>query len=281
MPDNESISKLLDILDHASTDNGIDKAIAILEQRIATPSPELVAKTPRVEFQQIEAIVAFIDVLGTSALMNSIKSANADVTEITETILGIKKLFQVKCEGLKAQIPKINWMFISDSFVISVPKETEAFFYLVKLLAECQYECLVNHSQILRGAISVGPIIGGDFEENIIIGPAFIDAHSLEGQVAIFPRIVVDNRIDKSLYPQKEKLPIVLDKDGVQYIDFMASTEADMNRVTEKAQAGCSEVGDDMKKLQKWNWLQTFLEQKKNGRLYCCKSSPVEVTNLS
>jgi hypothetical protein len=231
--------------------------------------PQIIAEKPEVGFQPIEAIVAFVDVLGTSALMESITQENA--TEITNKINGIRDIFSNKFIDFQKQMPESNLMIISDSYVISVPKEPDAFSKLITMLAECQHDCLVKHSEILRGAISAGAIIGGKIEKNVIIGPAFIKAHKLEMQNAIFPRIVIDSQIDKTLYPEGEDLPIASDKDGIQYIDFMKSSFADMENVKEKTKIGRSKVGTDTNKLQKWNWLLTFLEQKANGCLDCCK----------
>jgi hypothetical protein len=249
---------------------GLTGDTGCLEHFLLSQSPETSKEIPDVPFQPIEAIVAFIDVLGTSALMRSITASNAK--EIGDKIIGIKDLFACKFGILQQQIPKSKLMVISDSFVISTPKEADAFSSLIKMLAECQHDCLLNHSEILRGAVATGSIIGGVNDPNVIIGPAFIKAHELETKNAIFPRIVIDRAIlsDNAICPLDAKLPLALDKDGLKYIDFTATMDVDLKGIKEKISAGSLQAGGDIKKLQKWHWLKTFLEQKTNSCLDCC-----------
>jgi hypothetical protein len=169
-------------------------------------------------------------------------------------------------------------MIISDSFVISVPYESNVFHELILFLARFQYTCLVEYAEPMRGAVSVGNMLKGIGER--IIGPAFIRAHKIEMENAIFPRIIVDKNIidDSNLCPQITSLPIVLDKDGLRYIDFMATNNADMNSIRQQAAKRRSEFEFDEKKLkilQKWDWLYTFLDQKEKGCLDCCKTNTV------
>lgn len=247
------------------------ESVKCLEQIIAEPTAEIISETPQVPFKPIEAIVAFIDVLGTSSLMRSITPENA--TDIVHKILGIKILFEEHFAVLKAEVPSSKLMVISDSFVVSIPKESDPFQKLIFMLAQCQYACLVNYEEIIRGAIAAGSIIGGKDDPATIIGPAFINAHDLETKNAIYPRIVVDSGIieDEAICPVDTRLPLVLDKDGLRYIDFMSGDDADPNAIKAKVTGGYSTAKKDTKKLQKWHWLKTFLEQKTNACMDCCK----------
>lgn len=246
-----------------------------LEKFISTPSQASIAETPQVPLKPIEAIVAFIDVLGTTDLMKKMSQDN--VLEITTKIIGIKDLFVKHFGTLKRDLPTSKLMVISDSFVISIPKEEDAFSSLISMLAKCQYSCLTNHTEILRGAISTGAIIGGVADSNVIIGPAFIKAHNLENKNAIFPRIVIDKDIidDRNICPVTTKLPLAQDKDGLRYIDFTEIPGVDLNDVNARIKTGSSLVGNDTGKLQKWHWLRTFLEQKTNACIDCCKPRSV------
>jgi len=231
-----------------------------------------ITDAPVVKPEIKKAIVAFVDMLGTSALMEDIKEENAE--KVYGTITGIAELFQDKFNDFSRIYADSKCMIISDSFVISVPYEPEAFNALVLFLADFQHRCLVSYAEAMRGAVSVGNLLVG--RDNKIIGPAFIRAHKIEKENAIFPRIVVDKRIveDKELCPQTLGLPIALDKDGVRYVDFMAAGDADMSSVKEQTARRRLEFEKDDRKLkilQKWDWLQTFLEQKSNACVDCCK----------
>lgn len=230
----------------------------------------------KVELKPIEAIVAFVDILGTSALMKSLTDKNA--LEIIEKITGIKNIFEAHFADLKQDFSSSNLMIISDSYVISIEKKQDAFKALLDMLASCQYDCLVKHGEILRGGVAMGAIIGGRRTDNAIIGPAFIAAHELEVKNVIFPRIVIDERIVKDKMLFAKNLPIVLDKDGLRYLDFASVKNVDMNDLHVKIQEECkkllkaSKKKDNLKIRQKWNWLNTYWEQKQRMTLNCCKN---------
>lgn len=223
-----------------------------------------------VAFKPIEAIVAFIDILGTSALMKSLSGNNAG--EIISKILGIKEIFKRHFNALEKEYDSSNLMVISDSYVISIEKKADAFEALLKMLAACQYECLIEHGEVLRGGISAGAIISGHKDNSAIIGPAFINAHELEAKNVIYPRIVIDENIlnDTTLFT--DNLPIISDKDGLMYLDFATTEKFDIETMYAKIQAGCQiNSPSNLKVRQKWNWLSTFVEQKKKKCLNCCK----------
>jgi hypothetical protein len=235
-------------------------------------NPQNVTDVPEVKLEIKKAMVAFLDVLGTSHLMQTVQADNA--ARIYGQINGMAETFQDGFNALNKVYQESMSMIISDSFVIAVPYDPDALKALVSFLADFQYKCLTSFSQLLRGAISVGEIVG-DTPSNMIIGPAFIEAHVIEEQIAIFPRIVVDREIinDNNLY--STMLPIVSDKDGFQYIDFVESREMDMAvRIT---QSEYNKAIEDRKQkhIQKWNWLLTFLDQKAKGCLNCCQINPV------
>jgi hypothetical protein len=238
--------------------------------------PQIIADVPPVATPEIQkTIVAFVDMLGTSALMENINEENAKT--YYGTITGIAELFQQGFETITKDHAGSS-MIISDSFVMSVPYESDAFKALVSFLVKFQYTCLASYAEAMRGAISAGDMLVGIGDK--IIGPAFIKAYKIEMENAIFPRIVVDRKIieDKDLCQQS--LPFVLDKDGVQYIDFTATSDADMAIVKQQAVKRHSEFESDgkLKILQKWDWVLTFLEQKANGCLDCCKPNSTMTT---
>ena len=234
-----------------------------------------VDEVEKFEFKTIEAIVAFVDILGTSALMKSLSDDNAE--EIINKITGIKEIFKNHFATLGKDFESSNLMIISDSYVISIEKKADAFEALLKMLASCQYECLVRYGEALRGGISAGVIIGGHKDRSAIIGPAFINAHELEEKNVIYPRIVIDETILNDTVFFTDNLPIISDKDGLMYLDFATTENFDIETMCAKIQEGCQKLletpknPNNLKARQKWNWLHTFGEQKKRKCLNCCK----------
>lgn len=235
---------LEDILDNSIQNEEALNDVSKLESFLSAPGDELASSTPNVPYVPKEAIVAFIDILGTSALMSTITPSNA--TEVVDKILGIKAIFVSNFSELSKSFPESKLMVISDSYVISTNNEQDALKELLKMLAKSQLECLLQHGEILRGAIAAGDIIGGNKDSSVIIGPAFIKAHNLESKNVIFPRIVIDKALMDSLNISLDVLPILLDKDGLNYIDFTFHSDPDFKSLNLKIQKGFEQAKADI-----------------------------------
>jgi hypothetical protein len=77
---------------------------------------------------------------------------------------------------------------------------------------------LISEGVFIRGGITIGELIHQD--SGIIMGPALIDAYELEKNCAIYPRIVLsDKLINKLTYPIKQK------KDRYPYHQYISRFE--------------------------------------------------------
>ena len=76
----------------------------------------------------------------------------------------------------------------------------------------------------LRGGISLGSMY---FSDMFVWGKALVDAYRLESDIAIFPRVVIDKNIIKSVdshhIEAKDKAPIEEDFDKEYFVDFLVS----------------------------------------------------------
>ena len=123
----------------------------------------------------------------------------------------------------------------SDTIVVSILKtESAGVLYLFELLKELQINLLMKDI-LLRGGIVYGKLV---HTENLIIGPALVNAHNLESKSALYPRIVIDPKVLR-LYirengEQKESLRLAdyeyhftfkEDFDGTSYIDYFNSVK--------------------------------------------------------
>jgi hypothetical protein len=141
-------------------------------------------------------IVLFLDILGfkkivEGTLKKTKESDEAEVVEKTkfliETINEINKIAQLTPK----ETSKVVTQF-SDSIVISfkaydqeeIPK---LFYNLQRLIAK-----LVAREILCRGAISYGPLY---HKENLIFGPALVDAYETETKAALYPRVILDKSV--------------------------------------------------------------------------------------
>ena len=230
-------------------------------------SPEAFkAIAPTAQLEVCDGIVAFLDVLGTSSLMESIEKdgiKQEEIQQIYATTMGMQAEFQNSLQAILEKLgDDLKYMAISDSFVISVPNSKDAITALIQFVANFQKICLKSFSQPLRGAIAKGKIIG-NITENTIIGSAFIKAYRAEDKLAIYPRVILDIQLIEDfeldrLFGYRDL--VSRDTDGMFYVNF-----AD-HMLAEEILTLVSTVSQKEKHFsperQKWDWLCNYLRQK-------------------
>lgn len=151
------------------------------------------------QIQYADYYVAFLDLLGFKELANSNKS------EDKEKIYNYFQLIKETTEELKKIESKndIGSIIISDSVILSVPKDTDQLQNIKKLRELCiaiqkiQFK-LAEMDIWLRGGVSSGNAYFSHSESQVV-GPAYINAYLLEERLAIYPRVVLDNKLVKEL----------------------------------------------------------------------------------
>jgi hypothetical protein len=130
-----------------------------------------------------ERIVAFIDVLGFAELVETSEIDPVARTRI-EKLIATDQLFE---RFLKNMRPLVDAAFFSDSFVLSARAESAIY-----LFREAGYLCrhLLTLGFVFRGAIVAGSL---HHQDRTIVGPAFVKAYRLERDVAIYPRVIIDD----------------------------------------------------------------------------------------
>lgn len=173
-------------------------------------------------------IVCFIDILGFSGLIKSTTSEDEEKAQ--------KSLNNV-CQALFFLHESLNSLFkdnitttqFSDSIVISFPWHKEDWHMLAvfKAIKHIQIVLLYKYDLLLRGGIVIGDVIHTD---KILVGPAMINAYTLESKCANSPRIVLDpkvvyrfnilkNNAKKANITEYDKI-IHKDLDDTSYIDY-------------------------------------------------------------
>jgi hypothetical protein len=186
------------------------------------------------------SLVAYVDILGFKGLVgpkltSSVASVIAGFTWTASDYLKRTERFT----GTKSRDDdSVHITFFSDTIVFScVPVPDEAAW----LVFEVQHLCsaLLSQGLYTRGGITVGGLFHKDAT---IVGPALIEAHQLEQEVAKYPRIIVaDSAIDlmKGTRPDSPSQARV-DLDGLTV--FETFPLAPQGRRTRRAQQFAAEA---------------------------------------
>lgn len=174
-------------------------------------------------------IVCFIDILGFANIIKRTtkptSSINFDLQNIVNALEFVHRHFAELNLDYGGMIQLSQF---SDSIVISFTmknkRESIAIFKNIKYV---QVELLSQFKILMRGGIVIGEII---HKNDLLLGPAMIDAYILESKCAMSPRIVIDPKV--SYYYRKElkelstlgikedEIIISKDFDGTSYIDY-------------------------------------------------------------
>ncbi len=141
------------------------------------------------------SFVAFLDVLGFEALVRSKRPADKKkiITYFHSINTEIANLKQIKIKQ------DIGFLVISDSVILSVRKsgdvenDREIIRQLCVAIQKIQFQLALKDIW-LRGGISSGDAYF-DGSKSQIVGQAFINAYQLERRIAVYPRVVLDNRL--------------------------------------------------------------------------------------
>lgn len=211
------------------------------------------------------AAVAFIDVLGSSEAIktNADESLNAIHIAYDETIIQFKKYHSEYIYE-----PKVN--IFSDNIILSNDiiegKEDCALYSIIFFSALLQINMWVN-GLLVRGGISCGNFFS---DERMIWGNALIRAYTLEGQIAIYPRIIVETEIAEILHSmlQSKKVKLLCeDFDGMYFVDPFGINKKEMGvylieKFIDDNTIRLKNCQGNLKVYQKVNWLQQYFCEK-------------------
>jgi len=152
------------------------------------------AKSNQLEVQYEQRIVAFVDVLGFSNLVYS------------KTTGLISRYFHFVTHNFQEAVSKHGFRFliVSDSIVLSAPDNKESLKLCVMILYRLQQKLIEEEGILLRGGVSHGDLYMGT-EDNVMFGPALINAYKLESQ-AKYPRIILDRSFITRYYDDTKEL---------------------------------------------------------------------------
>lgn len=211
-----------------------------------------------------DRIVAFVDILGFSALVASLANDSELHGRLHYALTYIKSYRQSSRTPNTAN-NNLEVSIFSDSIVITA-EPLDAF----SVLWACGWlqAQLLCSGILTRGGIAIGPTI---HQDDVLYGEGMLKAHRIESSAAVYPRIVVAPCLLSRLSPGLKKHFLDEDSDGLWFVDpfkFDASPSGaeelasdgydprevyfeELGRHIAAAIKGAKQVDH----LAKWNWL--------------------------
>ena len=221
--------------------------------------------------------MAFVDVLGFKGLVDSSKNDVKVLRNITSALSTLYEwIWKWEADGGDSSFAFTQF---SDSVVLSALADTQDSFEMLLQLMLGIVDIAYSNCIIVRGGIARGKLI---HDNEMVVGPAMVDAYFLESQIAKYPRIViseelktefevnlqeyVDSQPNLTEIPSFNKIFKQDDVDGLWYMDYIDPDEEFVIRHSKKdyietlkdiARKGLS--NSDANVRMKYEWLERKL----------------------
>lgn len=175
-----------------------------------------------------DRVVLFLDILGFKKhVEETVDKENNDLPERIATLhRALSKMGETALNygiGDKRQVTQFSDSIVISFNIVDKALVVDTFKVCLKIWVE-----LLMDRIICRGALSSGKLIHTD---QILFGPALLDAYETESEAAMYPRIIMDrslyrygrayNEGDKIVFPEHLSDFISLDHDGKYYLNFL------------------------------------------------------------
>jgi hypothetical protein len=228
-----------------------------------------------------DSIITMIDILGFKELVTK----ERDPQEILRRVTAVRR-HALRRKEIETPYESRSYHF-SDTVVRVLPLDSEVnqkypvgllFSELIDLV-HVQME-LIQYRVLLRGGVTLGAIA---YDETTLFGPGILSAYSLESQIALYPRVVVDpstlaalqndRRLKKDTHAFEDEIGYVrhclrLDADGFWFVDYLKAAEGECDShdgyfalLYEHKHLIESELGahrPGSREVQKLIWLATY-----------------------
>jgi hypothetical protein len=185
------------------------------------------------------ALLTYLDVLGFSDLIDeSVRDPNT-VEKIARTLRTFEKQFT---GGGRVTIDNNNrpknishyWNFSDLMVRLTVYEEPEDLVqYLNWELLNLAHRQMaaVSEEILIRGAVTLDAIY---HQHQLIFGPALVKGYLMERDLAIYPRIVIDEKLTKEIHRHYSKTSsrlwteyLTTGEDGIEFVDYLTATFLD------------------------------------------------------
>jgi hypothetical protein len=169
----------------------------------------------KVEYEK--RIVAFFDILG---WRNEIELAGSNSGRIARLAV-ITKLFAAAVATTPDQFPGVRLTTFSDCAVVSVPYNPSILTQWIEAIGIIQ-SSLALLGFWIRGAVTIGDLL---HDSTSVFGPTLNRAYELESQLAIYPRVLVDDSIpeDASVLIENENIMRFVDPFTIDFLNRFQS----------------------------------------------------------
>jgi hypothetical protein len=229
-----------------------------------------------------ECYCAFIDILGFKQLINDCRNPNKEFDQIklNDLLQKIERAQKKVLVQIKEQSKNSNLKFkvFSDNILLAWPINTlddgeSEFGFLILLLLKYQLDMALK-GFFVRGGFSRGQLFIND---DMIFGPALLEAYRLESEVSLYPRIVFSDSVKKDIkihlkaYATKQDAPqdyhIYCDSDNLYFINYLyqyfenfkhAEVQEMLLKHKENIIQNLTTYKNNPKVLAKYNWLAMY-----------------------
>lgn len=207
-----------------------------------------------------EYIIAYIDFLGMKERMNQAKSFES--LHILKFILaGVR--YNARFISTLNTIEDFKIKIFSDNVVIAQKinqqRLNDQIISVINLVSLIQFEAFFQFDFPLRGGITIGELF---IDDSVVWGTGLIDAYKMESDYAIFPRVIVSEKMINAYKPEghhaiKLLSMIKRDSDGLWFVDYLLAAP-NLQLIPEISaslrEKSISHANEDIRVRQKINW---------------------------
>ncbi len=220
-------------------------------------------------------LVAYIDLLGTSALIKQDK--DNDALNLIHSVY--EELLHSTAFAMQHIINNLQVKIFSDNIILAVPADALTFDNANLFIAFNHFVTIVSVVQryflekniLVRGGIACGSLY---FDNIMVWGEALLSTYNLESKVADYPRIVVEKTlgehllhnggfIEASFELRAKAYQLKKDFDGMYFIDYMNfPNDTDVMKLRLYSLTNTEEKikkEKDEKILKKYYWHKNYL----------------------
>ena len=141
--------------------------------------------------EYIEKYVLFIDILGFSDMVMKSTKDSDKFSDLYKTLQHVKGYAEIIRASEVTNAGNIEISIFSDCVAISTIDTTKGLGFMVAM-ASMIYSDFFHHGVMARGGLSKGKIY---HSQGVIFGEGLVNAYTIESKSAIYPRIVIDDKV--------------------------------------------------------------------------------------
>ncbi len=182
--------------------------------------------SPDVEIAFSDCIIAYIDILGTSSIL---EETPENYLQIISTVYSSTKniIAKMNSDNLFGTDTVLKHRSFSDNivFAIEYSKETllEKTFYMIEFISLFQFLLTKKHI-FIRGGICYGKI---HINSLYVTGEGLVKAYNLESKNAFYPRVIVEKDLASKIFLKNKETTadqnasLIVDSDNYSFLNYL------------------------------------------------------------